>query len=263
VALVFSLVVGLLVGSFVNVVVYRTPRHLSVSSPRSFCPTCNRQLAAWENVPVVSWLALRGRCHSCGEPISVRYPLVEAGTALSFALVTLAWHGKAPAIGYCILAATILSVVLIDLGELPAPLAVAATGTIAADAALLVATFWAHGWASLMGAQFGIVAGGCAFAALRHADPECTWPQQYGRSALLPVGCWLGGLGPFPAAVGLAAGGLSFLLCLGGARHRRDDRGGRTGPGRLRTTSLSGAVVHRPLVVAAVVASAGGLVAFR
>ena len=86
---------GLFIGSFLNVVVYRAPLGLSVSTPRSFCPTCDRQLAWWENVPVVSWLALRGRCHTCHTPISLRYPLVEAATAVSFALVAWAWHGYA------------------------------------------------------------------------------------------------------------------------------------------------------------------------
>ena len=83
-------VVGLFIGSFLNVVVYRAPLGLSVSTPRSFCPTCDRQLVWWENVPLISWLALRGRCHTCHEPISVRYPLVEATTAVAFAFVALA-----------------------------------------------------------------------------------------------------------------------------------------------------------------------------
>src|SRR5664280_3022890 len=71
-----AVIVGLFVGSFLNVVVYRIPLGLSVAKPRSFCPTCDRQLKWWENVPVVSWVALRGHCHTCHEPISARYPFV-------------------------------------------------------------------------------------------------------------------------------------------------------------------------------------------
>lgn len=262
-----AIVIGLLVGSFLNVVVYRTPRHLSVSTPRSFCPTCDRQLAWWENIPVVSWLALRGRCHTCKQPISIRYPLVEAGTALAFALVTLAWHGTAPAIAYCALAATILAVALIEVGDLRAPLAVAATGTAIADLALVVACVWSHDWSTLLGAQLGLLTGGAAFAVLRHADPESTWSAQYGRSALVPVGCWLGGLGGlglFPVAVGLGAGALSFLLCLGitvrqGRVAVADPPGAQTVP----STSVVGALARRPLVVAVIVASAGSLLAYR
>ena len=60
-----AVLAGLFIGSFLNVVIYRTPRGLSVSRPRSFCTKCDRQLQWWENVPVVSWVVLRGRCHSC------------------------------------------------------------------------------------------------------------------------------------------------------------------------------------------------------
>lgn len=263
-AIAASIVIGLLVGSFLNVVVYRTPRRLSISSPRSFCPTCGRQLAAWENVPVISWLALRGRCHTCGEPISIRYPLVEAGTALLYALVTLAWHGTAPAIGYCVLATAILAIVLIDLGDLRAPLAVAAIGAILGDTLILIATLWLHEWSTLVGAQIGVVVGSGAFAILRRGDPECTWPHQYGRSALVPLGCWLGGLGALPSAVGLAVGGAIFLICLGFASRRREstlDVSGTTG--QTRIASMTDVALRRPLVVAVVAAATSGLLAFR
>ncbi|ROR80012.1 leader peptidase (prepilin peptidase) / N-methyltransferase [Plantibacter flavus] len=81
---------GLLVGSFLNVVIYRVPAGLSLVRPRSACPECGTQLRAMENLPVLSWLMLRGRCRHCHTRISAIYPLVEVGTALSFALVT-AW----------------------------------------------------------------------------------------------------------------------------------------------------------------------------
>ena len=81
---------GLFVGSFLNVVIYRVPKGESVVRPRSRCPGCGTQLAEYDNVPVVSWLVLRGRCRTCREPISVRYPVVEALTALVFGL--MAWH---------------------------------------------------------------------------------------------------------------------------------------------------------------------------
>ncbi|MET0590917.1 MAG: prepilin peptidase [Naasia sp.] len=87
-----SLIVGLfggLIGSFLNVVVYRVPRGLSVVNPPSACPTCGMQITARDNVPVLSWLLLRGRCRGCSSSISARYPLVEAGTALFFAAVAL------------------------------------------------------------------------------------------------------------------------------------------------------------------------------
>ncbi|MEA2127107.1 MAG: leader peptidase (prepilin peptidase) / N-methyltransferase [Solirubrobacteraceae bacterium] len=82
-------VFGAVLGSFLNVVIWRLPRGESLVSPRSACPHCGTQLAAYENIPIVSWLVLRGRCRHCGEPISPRYPLVEALTAVLMALVPI------------------------------------------------------------------------------------------------------------------------------------------------------------------------------
>jgi leader peptidase (prepilin peptidase)/N-methyltransferase len=73
---------GACVGSFLNVVIHRLPRGLSVVSPPSSCPSCDHRIRPWENVPVLGWLFLRGRCSACAAPISARYPLVEFGTGL-------------------------------------------------------------------------------------------------------------------------------------------------------------------------------------
>ena len=80
-------VLGAVVGSFLNVVIYRVPRGESIVTPRSRCPGCGKEIAAWDNVPVVSWLILRGRCRHCGIAISPRYPAVELLTAVTFAAV--------------------------------------------------------------------------------------------------------------------------------------------------------------------------------
>lgn len=80
---------GLLIGSFLNVVVYRVPNGLSIVSPPSACPGCGAEIRAGDNVPVLSWVLLRGKCRECREPISARYPLVELGTGIAFALVTV------------------------------------------------------------------------------------------------------------------------------------------------------------------------------
>lgn len=82
-------VVGAVLGSFLNVVIHRLPRGESLVHPRSRCPGCGAQIAGYDNVPIVSWLALRGRCRHCGKPISARYPAVELITALAFAAVVL------------------------------------------------------------------------------------------------------------------------------------------------------------------------------
>jgi leader peptidase (prepilin peptidase)/N-methyltransferase len=78
-------ILGLLVGSFLNVVIYRVPRRESVVSPRSHCPGCDTALANRDNIPVLSWLLLKGRCRTCREPISRRYPSVELACGVLFA----------------------------------------------------------------------------------------------------------------------------------------------------------------------------------
>jgi leader peptidase (prepilin peptidase)/N-methyltransferase len=81
--------VGAVIGSFLNVVIHRLPRRESLVSPPSRCPQCETPVKPYDNVPVVSWLVLRGRCRHCGAPISPRYPVVELLTALVFAAVVL------------------------------------------------------------------------------------------------------------------------------------------------------------------------------
>ena len=80
---------GALIGSFANVVIYRVPRGESIAFPGSHCPNCERSLTALDLVPIFSWLALRGRCRGCDEGIALRYPLIEAITALGFVLIAL------------------------------------------------------------------------------------------------------------------------------------------------------------------------------
>ncbi len=106
---------GLVIGSFLNVVVHRVPRGESVVHPPSACPGCGTQIRPRDNVPVVSWLLLRGRCRDCRTPISARYPLVEAGTAALFAVMALRF-GLDPVLpAYLYLAAVGLALALIDL----------------------------------------------------------------------------------------------------------------------------------------------------
>ena len=89
------LFLGGAVGSFLNVVVYRLPAGMSISWPGSHCPRCNHAIRAYDNIPVLAWLWLRGRCRDCREPISFRYPLVEAVTAGLFLLLLVVevFHG--------------------------------------------------------------------------------------------------------------------------------------------------------------------------
>ena len=88
-AAVWLFAMGGAIGSFLNVVVYRLPAGLSIDRPRSHCPTCKHPIRWYDNVPILGWIILRGRCRDCGEPFSIRYPLVETATAVIFLAVGL------------------------------------------------------------------------------------------------------------------------------------------------------------------------------
>ena len=131
-------VFGAAIGSFLNVVAYRLPRRESLVSPGSRCPSCGAPVKPYDNVPVISWLLLRGRCRSCGAPISARYPMVEAGTAALFASVVLVKGANRHAWLGLVFVALLVPVALIDLeyriipNRLLAPAAVAAVAIQAA-----------------------------------------------------------------------------------------------------------------------------------
>jgi leader peptidase (prepilin peptidase) / N-methyltransferase len=114
-AAVFAAALGLLVGSFLNVVAHRLPRGESLVHPRSRCPGCGAQIASYDNVPVVSWLLLRGRCRRCGERISARYPLVELTTALLYALVVVTGDDALEITLGLLLVTALVPITLIDL----------------------------------------------------------------------------------------------------------------------------------------------------
>jgi leader peptidase (prepilin peptidase)/N-methyltransferase len=111
-----SAVLGLVIGSFLNVVVHRVPRGESVVSPPSACPRCDEPIRARHNVPVLGWLVLRGRCFDCGTSINARYPLVEAGTGALFALAGWRFADEPVALAaYLAFAAVAVALALIDL----------------------------------------------------------------------------------------------------------------------------------------------------
>ena len=114
-------VVGLLVGSFLNVVIARVPAGESVVTPRSRCPSCGTEIAPRDNIPVLSWLILRARCRHCSEPISARYPLVELGNAALWMvmLLSVGWSWELPAYLYFASVGLALAAIDIDTKRLP------------------------------------------------------------------------------------------------------------------------------------------------
>lgn len=113
-------VMGLLIGSFVNVVIWRVPRGQSIVSPPSACPKCGHRLRAYDNIPVASWIVLGGRCRDCRAPISVRYPAVELITGAIFVIVALAVPlGALPAYLWLAGAGVALAGIDLDVKRLP------------------------------------------------------------------------------------------------------------------------------------------------
>jgi len=145
----FCACLGLAVGSFLNVVIYRVPRNESIVSPGSACPHCGTPIANRDNVPVVSWLVLRGRCRSCGGPISARYPIVEATTSLLFLGAALRYGYDASLPALLVLLAGLFALACIDFEVrlLPRKIVYALLGMVAA--LLLVAAIWTGDYRSL------------------------------------------------------------------------------------------------------------------
>ena len=112
--LVFSVLIGLAIGSFLNVCIARMPHNQSVVHPRSRCPQCKKQIAGYDNVPVLSWILLGGRCRNCKKKISIRYPLTEALTAVISALIYLKYDLGVEYAVYFIFASALIVLAFID-----------------------------------------------------------------------------------------------------------------------------------------------------
>ena len=148
-------ILGLLVGSFLNVVIHRVPRRESVVRPRSRCPGCGTELSPRDNVPVLSWLLLKGRCRSCGEPISPRYPLVELTTAVLFAATAARLGVDAALPAFLVVVAGLVAISAVDLERFIVPNRILYPTLFLAAPLLLVAAVVDDDWSSLRTAALG------------------------------------------------------------------------------------------------------------
>jgi len=149
---------GAVIGSFLNVVIWRVPRGESIVRPPSACPTCGARIRARDNIPVLSWLLLRGRCRDCSEPISRRYPAVELLTAVLFVLVVLRFLGGsslAPVPAYWYLAAIGVTLSLIDLDTHRLPNAIILPSYPVVAVLLTLASWGVGDWDALLRALIG------------------------------------------------------------------------------------------------------------
>ena len=208
---------GAAIGSFLNVVIHRVPRGDSIVKPRSRCPGCEREIRARDNVPIVSWLVLRGRCRNCATPISARYPAVELLTAAVFAAVVIA-RGVHPELTALLpFAAMLVAVAFIDLEHRIVPNRILLPMAI---------------WAVTSGAVFRtselpslLIAGASAFLFLLVAALIQPAGMGMGDVKLAGVmGLYLGSAVAPALLVAFLAGslvGVAIMLCLGaGARKR-------------------------------------------
>lgn len=202
-----STVLGLAVGSFLNVVIHRVPRKESVVAPRSRCPGCNTELANRDNIPVVSWLLLRGRCRTCAMPISWRYPLVELACAALFAAMALRFPDDWALPAFLVLAAACLAGSVIDLEHMLLPDRLVFPSLALAAPLLAVAAAIDGEWDRLLRAAAGAV---LAFTALLLLALLKAGAMGGGDVKLaLLLGLCLGWLGLDHVALGLFLG---FLL---------------------------------------------------
>lgn len=129
--LILSFVGGLVAGSFVTAVAHRVPRGISIAGPRSVCTACGAQVAAYDNVPVLSWVALRGRARCCGASISPRYPLTELALGAFYAVtVAVYWDEPAEAVIGLVFVTMLAAVTLTDLEQRIIPNKILIAGAI-------------------------------------------------------------------------------------------------------------------------------------
>jgi leader peptidase (prepilin peptidase)/N-methyltransferase len=154
-------VYGLVIGSFLNVVIWRVPRHDSIVKPPSHCPACDAKIANRDNIPVVSWLLLRGRCRSCAVAISVRYPFVELLTGVLFAAVGARFAHSWALPAYLVLAGALIALSAIDLEHYLLPNRILYPADGAVVLLLAAASAGGHDWSAFARAA---IAGAIAFA---------------------------------------------------------------------------------------------------
>jgi leader peptidase (prepilin peptidase) / N-methyltransferase len=206
---------GLIIGSFLNVVVYRVPAGIPLTR-ESRCPHCDAPVRWYQNVPVVSWLVLRGRCANCRAPISARYPLVEAATGLAFA--GIAWWTLAASsltlaptlivtLAYLYFAAISIALTLIDLDTHRLPNAIVLPSYIVAIVLFTIACALGADWWALLRAGIGMAAMYVFYFVLRLVRPDGMGGGDVKLAGV--VGLYLGWLGWATLAVGAFA---AFLL---------------------------------------------------
>jgi leader peptidase (prepilin peptidase)/N-methyltransferase len=250
----FAFLFGLAVGSFLNVVVHRLPRGESIVRPRSRCPHCGAPISARDNVPLLSWLWLRGRCRHCGGPISLRYPAFELTTGALFAAIGWRYGPSVEALLWMGFAAALLAAAAIDFEHQIIPDEIS-LGGLAAGLVLVPVLEWLAGasyLAALGESALGALLGGGALWAVGFAHARVSvalgrrfdhWPGEgeappratsldywtwfpgmgFGDVKLLAmIGAWVGPVGVVQTILAAAVAGLALGLAWVAVRRRFD-----------------------------------------
>jgi leader peptidase (prepilin peptidase)/N-methyltransferase len=208
---VYSFVIGACFGSFLNVCISRWPEGLSVIRPRSRCPKCERPIGALENIPLVSWIALRGKCSGCGNPISLQYPLIELSVALIWLASYLNFGLSFTALRIAVFATVMLGIAVTDALHYLIPDGFTVFGVIWVIVTAIVNVFF--GFDTPFAGAYGALIGACA-----------------GAGAIAIAG-WLGELALKKEAMGF--GDVTLMAVVGGA----------VGPARAILTIFLGALI--------------------
>lgn len=214
---------GLLIGSFLNVVIWRVPRKESIVAPPSHCPGCGTAIAPRDNVPVLSWLVLRGRCRHCRTRISVRYPLVELACAGLFAAIGARFAHSWALPAYLLLAAALLAISMIDLDHQVIPNRIVyPVGFASVPLLALAAGLDGHWWWFVR----ALIGAASAFAVLFTIHVASPRGMGFGDVRLsFVLGLYLGYLGAldvvFGMFLGFAYGAIIGIVLMAVRRHGR------------------------------------------
>lgn len=228
-------ILGLAIGSFFNVVAYRVPAGIPLTR-ESRCPHCDTAIKSWQNIPVLSWIALRGRCATCHAEISPRYPIVEALTGVAFAGVTWlflagtrtaadagVWATALEVTAYLYFAAISIVLTLIDLDTKRLPNAIVLPSYVVAIVLLTLAAWLGGDWSALLRAGIGMAALYGFYFLLRLVRPDGMGGGDVKLAGV--VGLYLGWIGWGALAVGAFAafliGGVTGLILIAARRAGR------------------------------------------
>jgi leader peptidase (prepilin peptidase) / N-methyltransferase len=226
---VYAAALGLIVGSYLNVVIYRLPRGISTVLPRSRCPECGAAIRPFDNLPVLSFLLLGGRCRACRERISWRYPLVEAATAALFVACFLRFGTSLEALAAALFGSLMLALAIIDLDHMMLPDRLTYPGIalgILLQPLLPWARLWDGPWGALAGGALGALVGGGVLIAVWLAWYFIRHEEGLGLGdvkMLAAIGAFLGWQGALVALffAALSGAAVGLVLMASGSLHAK------------------------------------------